>query len=349
MRNHRERERLAVLGFYGLAILLAYFLYLLFSPFLVPLAWAAVLVICFYPTHLRCRQVLSRNSAAFVSTLTVAVLVVVPMLLVVSVFVQEARRMLDNVPTLIAEAPAFVERGLDQIVRMPGGQRIDVADLLTDAARRVTTYLSTRAASILQNALLFFVNLAITIFAMFFLFRDAPGILKGIRHLLPLDADLRERILEQTRQLVTASVTSGLIVAAVQGALGGIAFWLLGFSAPVFWGVVMAMFCLLPLGAWIVWGPAAVWLLLTGEITRGLILGGVGAGIVSAADNFLRPMLLSERSEMNGLLLLVSLLGGVGAFGAVGLILGPIIMATAVGLFEAYTSGPAERRLQPRE
>lgn len=102
----------------------------------------------------------------------------------------------------------------------------------------------------------------------------------------------------------------------------------------------MALFCLLPLGAWVVWGPAAIWLILTGRVVRGLLLAAIGFAIVSGIDNLLRPVLLSERSEMNGLLLFVSLLGGVAAFGTVGLVLGPVLMAVAVGLFEAYSSRP---------
>jgi predicted PurR-regulated permease PerM len=111
----------------------------------------------------------------------------------------------------------------------------------------------------------------------------------------------------------------------------------------VFWGVVMAFFCLLPFGAWIVWGPTAVWLMVTGDLTRGLVLAAVGVGVVSAVDNVLRPILLSGRSQINGLLLFISLIGGVSAFGAVGLVLGPILMATTVGLFEAYVSSLGPR------
>jgi predicted PurR-regulated permease PerM len=118
--------------------------------------------------------------------------------------------------------------------------------------------------------------------------------------------------------------------------LGGLTFWALGLTAPVFWGVVMAVFCLLPLGAWIVWLPAAIWLMATGHVARGIVLIAVGAGIVSAVDNFLRPLLLAGRTKLNGLLMFISLLGGVSAFGILGIMLGPVIVATAVGLFEAY-------------
>jgi len=174
-------------------------------------------------------------------------------------------------------------------------------------------------------------------FALFFLFRDAPTLMAAIRRTIPLRTELRERLILQTQALVTASVLAGVIVAAVQGLLGGLSFWALGLSEPVFWGVVMAFFCLLPFGSWVVWGPAAIWLMVTGRAVRGLILLGLGLGLVSAVDNVLRPLLLSERSEINGLLLLIGLLGGVIAFGGVGLVLGPVLMATAVGLFKAFT------------
>ena len=134
---------------------------------------------------------------------------------------------------------------------------------------------------------------------------------------------------------------------ATQGILGGLAFWLLGLSAPVFWGVVMAILCLLPFGAWVIWAPAAIWLMFTGSVVRGIILAAVGAGIVSAVDNFLRPLLLSGHSEMNGLLLFISLLGGVIAFGTVGLVLGPVLMATAVAVYEAFTSESAPPPSEP--
>jgi predicted PurR-regulated permease PerM len=341
-----ERERISVLVFYGLVLLLAVLTFQLFQPFLVPLAWAGVLVICFYPAHATFERRWGPTRAAVLSTLSVTVIVILPMLLIFSTFVSEAARSLEGVPGMIATAQARLDQSEWKALlrRVPGAQNLDVATLVTSGAQRVTAFLTEQAAAVIQNAVLFLVYLGTTIFAVFFLFRDAPAIVRGIRQVLPMDDELREQLLEQTRALVIASVVSGLIVAAVQGLLGGLAFWALGLGAPVFWGVVMAFFCLLPFGAWIVWGPTALWLLVTGDVARGLLLTAVGVGVVSAVDNVLRPILLSGRSPINGLLLFISILGGVGAFGAVGLILGPILMATTVGLFDVYSSG-----LRPRQ
>jgi predicted PurR-regulated permease PerM len=334
-----ERERLTVAWFYGLAALLAYLVYQLFRPFLVPLAWSAVLVICFYPTHCRFARRWSGGRAALLSTASVALVVIVPMLAVASAFVSQASRVLESVPRLLEQAPASPHRWLQAALRrVPGGETIDASALLADSAQRLAAFLSEEATAVLQNAILFVAYLLITIFAMFFLFRDAVALMRVVRRFVPLDASVRERLIEQTRTLVTAGVTSSLIVAAVQGVLGGLSFWALGLDAAVFWGVVMAVCCLLPFGAWIVWAPAAIWLLLEGSIVRGLVLAGVGLGIVSGIDNVLRPILLSGQSEMNGLLLFVSMLGGLAAFGTVGVVLGPVLMATAIGVADALTS-----------
>jgi len=146
--------------------------------------------------------------------------------------------------------------------------------------------------------------------------------MQAIRKALPLDEQLRERVIEQTGDLVSASLVSAGVVAAVQGLLGGLAFAVLGIGAPLFWGVVMAFLCLLPFGAWVVWLPAAVMLAASGDWVRGLILAGFGVAVVSAVDNFLRPALLSGRSGMNGLLVFISLLGGLSVFGSLGLVVG---------------------------
>ena len=203
-----------------------------------------------------------------------------------------------------------------------------------------------RAGVLVRNIVLIFVDLVVMLFAVFFFFRDGHSIMAGVRRVLPFEPEQCERMIVEARDLIHASVTAGLIVAVVQGALGGITFALLGFSAPVFWGVIMAFFALLPIaGPWIVWVPAALWLLSTGSVGRGVILIAIGAGVVGLVDNVLRPLLLSGRSQLNGLLVFISLLGGIGAFGFLGLVLGPVIMATAIGVLDAYTK---ERREHPR-
>jgi predicted PurR-regulated permease PerM len=130
-------------------------------------------------------------------------------------------------------------------------------------------------------------------------------------------------------------------VAITQGTVGGIAFAVLGIGAPIFWAWTMVFFALLPLGAGVIWLPVGVWLLLTGQVGRGIALIAIGFGIIGLIDNFLRPALLSGRTEMNGLMVFISLLGGIAAFGLLGIVLGPVIMAVTMGFINAYAT---ERR-----
>jgi len=182
-------------------------------------------------------------------------------------------------------------------------------------------------------------DLVVALFATFFLLRDSDAIMRVVRQLLPLDDDGREQLIARTRDLIVAGVVSSVVVAVLQGVLGGVAFALVGIRAPVFWGVAMGFACLLPLGAWIVWLPAAITLAVSGELVRAAVLATLGFIVVSGVDNVARPMLLSGRAHINGLVIFISLLGGIAVFGLLGLVLGPVLVATALGLLDAHLNG----------
>ena len=173
------------------------------------------------------------------------------------------------------------------------------------------------------------------LFALFFMLRDGDAMSRELRALLPIPDEDSARLMRETRDLVIASVGAGLLVAAAQGTIGGVAFWLLGLGAPVLWGVVIAFCSLIPVvGSALVWLPAAVWLLLAGETLRGVILLLVGVLGIGMADNVLRPLLLSGRTSVSGLVIFFGLLGGVAAFGFIGLVIGPIVLVTTGNLLK---------------
>lgn len=325
-------DRLA--GALSLAALagLLYLLFLVVQPFLAPLGWAAVLAIVFYPMHERLERRWGAGRGAAATTVAATLLVIGPMLLVTVAFVREAMDAAADLQNAFTEGRlAWIERAWQSLE-----QRVDLAALVTDAARRAAMLLAAQSGSVLRNVAGFVFTLIVALFATFFLLRDSRAIMAAVRRLLPLDEPVRERLISQTRELVSVSVTSSAIVAAVQGVLGGIVFAAVGIDAAVFWGVVMAFFCLVPLGAWVVWLPAAVLLAAAGSIGRAVIVAGLGFGIVSSVDNVLRPALLSGGTRMNGLLILIALLGGVRVFGVLGLVLGPILVAAALALLNTY-------------
>jgi predicted PurR-regulated permease PerM len=344
MPDQLARQRSTTLLFYGCVILLGYLLYQLFEPFLRPLAWAAIFGAFFHARHKQLEARFGKTIGASLSTSAVALIIVVPFVLIVMAFIEEATQTLGSVDLVAGSSRglARLEGAWDWLQRQRFGRDIpDLEAVLKMGASRIGGAVTEGAGIVARSVAYVVVNVIIMLFALFFFFRDGDAIMSRLRRVLPFDPSFREGRIRETAELIKASISSGLIVALVQGAAGGVMFALLGLGAPVFWGVIMGFFSLLPLGAWIVWLPVAAWLLLTGEIGRGVALLAIGAGGISLIDNFLRPMLLAGRTEMNGLLVFISLLGGIAAFGFIGLVLGPVIMATAISFVDAYAT---ERR-----
>ena len=334
-----DRERLGHLLFYGAVIHIGYLLFQIVEPFLVPLGWAGVLAIAVQPLFRELAARMRRSYAALTCVIVVLVLIVLPAWLVIQALVQEGAEGISALQSAISSTPP------EQILAFWGWMEEHVPFLaperlsenLGNIAQRVGTYVASGSGRLLGGVALLLLDLALSLFALYFFLRDSPAIVRAFRSFLPFHEQQRDRVLRQVEDLVFASVIAGLAVAAVQGFVGGLGFWIVGVNGPVVWGTVMAFMSLVPLvGASIVWAPVAIWFFVTGEIGRGLIVVGIGAGLVSMADNILRPLLLSGRSSMNGLVMFVALLGGVSAFGLIGLVFGPVVVAVGAALLDAY-------------
>jgi predicted PurR-regulated permease PerM len=222
---------------------------------------------------------------------------------------------------------------------IPGAQSVDLKSLVEDVISRTGGFVAARVGGLIADIAVLLFQLLVTLIAVFFFLRDADTIMRDLRGVLPFEDLRRERMIRQTRDLVYASIAAGVLIAALQGLAGGLVFAVLGLGAPVFWGVMMGLLALLPfVGTWMVWMPAAIWLLASGQVVKGVILAVLGGAVVASIDNVLRPVMLSGRAQMNGLLMFISLLGGVSLFGLLGIVLGPLVSAIVIGLFEAYTA-----------
>jgi predicted PurR-regulated permease PerM len=318
--------------------LLGYLVYLVVQPFLMPLGWSCVLAVLIYPVFTRLARHVGVGRAAALSAVIAVVLVTVPVVAVTNAFAREAIEIARATQEAFAGGRTTpFERAWSLLVRrVPMAARVNIADLSTTLLQRAANFLMSQSGGILANVAVFLLDLVLALFATFFLLRDSDTLMRAIRRLLPLEPAAREEFITQTRDLITAGVTSSAIVASLQGLLGGLAFLVVGISSPLFWGVVMAFACLLPFGAWVIWLPAAIFLAASGAMTKALVLLGLGVGVVSMVDNVVRPLLLSERVHMNGLVILVSLLGGLNVFGLLGIVLGPIVVVTALSLVRSY-------------
>lgn len=333
-----------VLMWLSLAVLL-WLVYLVVRPFLIPLGWACVLASVSYPVHERFAQRWKPSVAASLTTATVTLVVIVPGVLVTTAFVRETFELAARLQTAFAGGHLdWVDKSWQSLQeRIPAAANIDLETIATEGLKQTATYLMASSGSIFQNVFGFVVDIVLALFATFFLLRDADVIMRAVRRLLPMEANAREQLISRTRDLISAGVFSSVVVAVLQGVLGGISLAIVGISAPVFWGVVTAFACLLPFGAWVVWLPAAVILAAGGDVVRAIVLVVLGLAVVSMADNVVRPALLSGRAHMNGLVIFVGLLGGLSVFGLLGLVLGPVLVVTALGLLNGHVNHSSEQ------
>ena len=339
-RNALTSDRLTTALSYGALVLLGYLVYLVVSPFVLPLAWSGVLAIFFYPVYGFLRRKYSANRSALICTLGVTCLLIVPVLLILLYATREAIDASATVREAVTSGRAIVPYDLAHSVlnHLPDSwQQIDVGSYLRQGAEKVAAFLASKVGALLKNVFSFVVNLFILLFALFFVFRDGEKIVNAARHLIPFERAVQDDMLQESRDLIFASVALSLVIAAVQGTLGGLAMTLAGFSAPVFLGLLIGFCSVIPVvGSALVWVPAALWLGFGGSWGKALIILVICGGIAGIADNILRPLLLRGRTRLNDLLIFISILGGLDVFGLLGLILGPTILAAALGVLRVH-------------
>jgi len=327
-------RREAIAWLLGFGIL--YFLYRVSAPFLPALTWAAILAIFFFPVHRRvCKRLPGRNTPALASVVAVALLLILPVAWLAPAFIVEAIDAVGRLPT--DEIVDTVERAVQSIdARLPEGAG-SVEEMAADAVKAVRNRLGQWSALAAGNIVGFILDFIVLMLAMFYLFRDGPRLVEFIRDVSPFGGERHDRMVGEAIDMITVTISSGFVTAGVQGLLAGLVFAVLGLPSPILWGVITALMAFLPLvGAWMIWLPAGIGLLLEGQTARGVALLILGVLLISLVDNILRPWLIADRSQLNGLFVFVSILGGIQAFGLLGVVLGPLVTATAVGLVTGY-------------
>jgi predicted PurR-regulated permease PerM len=335
-------DRLTTVLSYGALLLLIYLVFRIVEPFLEPLAWSAVLAIFFYPIHERILRRMAPNRAALVSTLGVTLLLIVPALVVLVYTTRQALEATARLQTVLMDPDRALQSHAVDWLRhlLPQAWRgTDFSQPLRQGAERIAAFLGALLAGLLKNLFTFFVDLFILIFALFFMFRDGEEIVRGAGHLAPFDEEIQEDMVRESRDLIFASVAVALVIALLQGALGGLAFTIAGISSPVFWAVLIAFFSLVPVvGSALIWAPGAAILAFSGHWGKAIMVVAICGGVAGIADNIVRPLMLRNRTHLNELLLFLGVLGGLQVFGLLGLVIGPTVVAAAMGVFRVYVA-----------
>jgi predicted PurR-regulated permease PerM len=348
MSHKAEAERVSQLVFYGTVILICWLAYRIVRPFFVEIGWAVVLAICLDPIRVRLAPRLGPTRTAVALVVASVVLLVIPVVFVGTAVIQQGRPAVAYLNDQLqggGGAAEWFHQGWEwaraRAPFLPTEQ--EAIAKVTASVGKVAEFLAGQAGGLLKGAANVLFSLVIVLAILFFLLRDAALFAAGVRRALPFGDEQNDRLMALSSDLVSASVTSTIAVAAVQGLIGGVTFALLGVSGYVLWGVMMFLLAFLPLvGATLVWLPAAVWLALSGSLVKGIVLALVGVLVLGNVDNVLRPLLLSGKSQMNTLVLIISLMGGVSAFGFIGIVLGPLVAAILTALAESYRTDRAE-------
>ena len=341
-----------------LVVSLAFFW--LIRGFLQPIFWAVALGIVVYPLHSRLQLRLHdrKGLAAGISVVIVVVVVILPLIGLGAAVANEAAALYSRLQDggfSAGDLFSRAEQRLPQVTALIERAGIDPTRLqeqAQSAAVTVSRAIAERALSIgsgtLRGTIFFFLML----YLLFFFLRDGPRILDATIRALPL-GDQRERhLFERFAEVSRATIKGTLVVGIVQGTIGGIAFAVLGINAPVLWGTIMALLSILPVvGTALVWLPAAVFLILTGQIFGGIALILVGVFVIGLVDNLLRPVLVGRDTQLPDYVILLSTLGGLAAFGLAGIVIGPTIAAFFLSIWQMaeqeFTAGPGEQASDP--
>jgi len=338
-----KKETLVSLFF---AAIIGYLTYLIMAPFFIPLFWAVVFVILFHPVYAWfLRHVRLRAFASALVCLTIALFFLVPMAVLAALLTREAFDLYLSAQHYISSHPAgpnglhfsflnSIQAILEKHVQVSA---TDVQTFIAKTLQQASGYLLPGLKGAVSNFAQLFFNIVISFITMFFLFMESGRLLGLLKDLMPLGEARKEEVISQNRVIITATITGGVLIGALQGALGGIAFWFLGISSPFLWGFVMFIASFLPgIGTLAVLVPAIIYLLVKAAFIKALVLLVWGALVIGLVDNFLRPLIISGKTHQHPLLLFFSVLGAVHAFGFIGIIAGPIILSVAQSALDIY-------------
>ncbi|MFZ1319123.1 MAG: AI-2E family transporter [Candidatus Nitrotoga sp.] len=317
-------------------------------PFFGAVFWGTVLAIMFTPLYRRLLVITRgrRNLAALATLVLCLVIVILPLAFITASLVQEGIHFYQKLQSgelhfgtyfqqIINALPRWVADLLD---RFGFGNISALQEKISTGVMEGSQFIATQAFTIGQNTFDFIISFGIMLYLLFFLLREGSGLSGRIRQAIPLSMEHKRYLFSKFITVLRATVKGNIAVAAMQGALGGAIFWILGIQGPLLWGVLMAFLSLLPaIGAALIWAPVAIYFLVTGEIWNGIILTAFGVLVIGMIDNILRPILVGKDTQMPDYVVLISTLGGMALFGLNGFIIGPVIAAMFIAAWDLFS------------
>ena len=316
-------------------------------PFYGTILWAAILAMLFVPVHrwLLVRLGQRRTPAALLTLLLASVIVIFPVAVVAASLAGEAASLYERLQSGESNPVQYLHRVFNalpdwarSVLQYVGLRDFAAAQLrLTAALSQGSQFIAGQAMGIGQGTFEFLANLCIALYLAFFLIRDGDRIMRSVRRAMPLSQAHKQELLTMFGTVVRATVKGNLLVAAIQGVLGGVAFWFLNIPAALLWAVLMAFLSLVPaVGAALVWVPVAVYFLVTGALWECIALTAWGVLVIGLVDNLLRPVLVGKDVRMPDYVVMITTLGGMAVFGIHGFVIGPTIAAMCMAVWHIH-------------
>jgi predicted PurR-regulated permease PerM len=316
-------------------------------PYFGAVLWAAILAIVFEPMYRHIAESLRnrRSLAALGTLLVILVIVILPAALISAMLLQEGLSMYqrvqsgeinlaDYIQTIFSAMPPWITGTLD---RFGIGSLADVRERFSAGIAKSLQFFAGQAVNVGQYALEFVVSFFVMLYVLFFLLRDGGMLRARAGRAVPLRPGLQRDLAQKFANVIRATIKGNVVIAIVQGTLGGLAFWVLGIHGALLWGVLMAFLSLLPaVGTALVWIPVAIYLLVTGALWKGVGLIVFGTVVIGLVDNVLRPVLVGKDTKMPDYVVLLSTLGGMAVFGVNGFVIGPAIAAMFIAVWDTF-------------
>ncbi len=343
------RQQLFALCFFGVLLVLLYQIVVIFSPFLVPILWAAILVRLSYPLHARLTVFLRGRDTISATALTAAVilLAVLPVVYMGVLLVQESVSAYESATTWIQSdgmkrLPEYLSRlprggTLQELMGRAVVTNVHLEDAFLQGTKTLSVYLLSQVGDLAKNAFNLVMSFLVMIFTLFFFFKDGHRLYETFYRLIPLEETHKHQIVTRLDMTLTAVMRGIVVTAIAQGLLAGTAYWFLDVPFPIILTCLTALLSLLPFGGTaLVWVPVAIYLFTVGPLWAGIVMLVWGVVVVTMADNFLKPLLIGKGAGIPTLFLFFGILGGLAAYGFIGLFLGPILIAILFTAVQIY-------------
>jgi len=348
-----KKEHIAVISVLFITCLSFYLLYKILAPFLEAIFWAILLAMVSYPVFRKLQRALKIKGflSAIIMTLLIILVIVIPFTLLMASLANEVVGTYNSVEEMIktGRLQAYVERLREIPVVQTIWARLDQSfglsqtqplDFLLKNIQQVSTFLFNQSSKILKGLSTFLFSFFFTLLSLYYLFKDGDHLFLRVKEILPVPTKERDLLIGRFQEMVNATIFGGILIAIIQGVLGGLTYWVLGLHSPVLWGTAMAFFSFIPVGGTaLIWGPTCIILFIQGAFLEGIILLLIGVIVIGMVDNFLRPFFISSKTRIHPLLLFFAVLGGIQVFGLIGLVAGPLVATLCLTLIEIYVQG----------